>query len=310
MGPRSRSDASQSPKESSAQAGLLLRRLEWRIRRSSGWIVSGQYRSALRGKGREFDSVVKYEFGDDVRDIDWNVSARMGELYRKKFVEERELSLVLVFEDSPSLSFTLGGPTKREFLLECAVLVGILARMNRDRLGLWYTNGKESRFYPPARSWGIKAGCLTYLLRASAPPIWEKTPIEIPWDFLLRALPRHSILFWLGDFPPRSKPRYWEEIRRRFQPIGFRALDPREEDLPLLAPAEIFDPVTGQLLERAPGSFREDWHGFQQWWEKREEAWESFFPHPANRWTARTSDSPLRALVAFFRHRMRLLRRG
>ena len=78
----------------------MLRQLEWRVRHAVENVLSGEYRSAFRGRGMEFDQVVKYEFGDDVRDIDWNVTARLGEPFRKKFVEEREVTLLLVLEDS------------------------------------------------------------------------------------------------------------------------------------------------------------------------------------------------------------------
>jgi uncharacterized protein (DUF58 family) len=81
----------------------LLRRLEWRVRHAVENVLSGEYRSAFRGRGMEFDQVVRYEFGDDVRDIDWNVTARLGEPYRKKFVEEREVTVMIVLEDTPSL---------------------------------------------------------------------------------------------------------------------------------------------------------------------------------------------------------------
>jgi len=86
----------------------LLKQLEWRVRHAVENVLSGEYRSAFRGRGMEFDQVVKYTFGDDIRDIDWNVTARLGEPYRKKFIEEREVSLLLVFEDSVSLHLVLG----------------------------------------------------------------------------------------------------------------------------------------------------------------------------------------------------------
>ena len=98
----------------------VLRQLEWRVRHAVETSLSGEYRSAFRGRGMEFDQVVKYEFGDDVRDIDWNVTARLGEPYRKKFVEEREVTVLILFEDSPSLQFGSAGRTKREALLELA----------------------------------------------------------------------------------------------------------------------------------------------------------------------------------------------
>src|SRR5256886_16916924 len=101
----------------------MLRQLEWRVRHAVENVLSGEYRSAFRGRGMEFDQVVKYTFGDDIRDIDWNVTARLGEPYRKKFIEEREVSLLLLFEDSVSLQFGSGAQSKREALLELAGLV-------------------------------------------------------------------------------------------------------------------------------------------------------------------------------------------
>jgi hypothetical protein len=92
----------------------LLRRLEWQARHAVNTSVSGDYRSAFRGRGMEFDQVVKYQWGDDPRDIDWNVTARLGEPYRKRFVEERDLSVIFVFEDSPALQFGSEGRTRRQ----------------------------------------------------------------------------------------------------------------------------------------------------------------------------------------------------
>ena len=92
----------------------ILRQLEWRVRHAVENVLSGEYRSAFRGRGMEFDQVVKYEFGDDIRDIDWNVTARLGEPYRKKFVEEREITFLVLLEDTPSLQFGSGTMTKRE----------------------------------------------------------------------------------------------------------------------------------------------------------------------------------------------------
>src|SRR5512144_1252154 len=144
-----RSAASSALQPSSPSPLALLRQLEWRVRHAVENVLSGEYRSAFRGRGMEFDQVVKYEFGDDVRDIDWNVTARLGEPYRKKFVEEREVTVLLVFEDSTSRDFAVvlgfecspasdfgsGPQSKREALLELAGLVMLLGAVNRDRVG-------------------------------------------------------------------------------------------------------------------------------------------------------------------------------
>jgi hypothetical protein len=139
---------------SSHSALALLRRLEWRVRHAVENVLSGEYRSAFRGRGMEFDQVVKYEFGDDVRDIDWNVTARLGEPYRKKFVEEREVTLLLVFEDSPSLQFGSSELSKREALLELAGLVMLLGAVNRDRVGYVYAAPGGYQLKEPVRGRG------------------------------------------------------------------------------------------------------------------------------------------------------------
>ena len=128
--------------------------MEWRVRHAVENVLSGEYRSAFRGRGMEFDQVVKYEFGDDVRDIDWNVTARLGEPYRKKFVEEREVTLLLVFEDSPSLQFGSSELSKREALLELAGLVMLLGAVNRDRVGYVYAAPGGYHLKEPVRGRG------------------------------------------------------------------------------------------------------------------------------------------------------------
>src|SRR5579862_5606527 len=111
----------------------LLRRLEWRVRHAVETVLSGEYRSTFRGRGMEFDQVVKYEWGDDPRDIDWNVTARLAEPYRKRFIEERDLSVIVVFEDSPGLQFGSAGRTRRQTLLETAALLMLISSINKDR---------------------------------------------------------------------------------------------------------------------------------------------------------------------------------
>ncbi len=149
----------------------LLRRLEWRVRHAVENILSGEYRSAFRGRGMEFDQVVKYEFGDDVRDIDWNVTARLGEPYRKKFVEEREVTLLLVFEDSPGLQFGSSSQSKREALLELAGLVMLLGAVNRDRVGYVYAGPDGYQVKEPVRGRGPILHAASTLLGLPAPAL-------------------------------------------------------------------------------------------------------------------------------------------
>src|SRR5471030_2162248 len=164
----------------------LLRRLEWRVRHAVENVLSGEYRSAFRGRGMEFDQVVKYEFGDDVRDIDWNVTARLGEAYRKKFVEEREVTLLLVFEDSPSLQFGSGAQSKREALLELAGLVMLLSAVNRDRVGFVHAAPAGYTFREPMRGRGAILHAAATLMSRPAPATAGPAQVPLPWNLIAR----------------------------------------------------------------------------------------------------------------------------
>src|SRR5882672_7015036 len=230
----------------------LLKQLEWRVRHAVENVLSGEYRSAFRGRGMEFDQVVKYTFGDDIRDIDWNVTARLGEPYRKKFIEEREVSLLLVFEDSVSLQFGSGAQSKREALLELAGLVMMLGAVNRDRVGFLHASPEGYTLKEPVRGRGPIMHAAATLLGKPAPELSSLNPQLstdlIPWRLLAHAAPRHSIMIWLGDFPPRLEPEGWSVISRRYQTMGFRVDDPWERELPVDRMLTTYDPVAGRLI--------------------------------------------------------------
>jgi hypothetical protein len=284
----------------------LLRQLEWRVRHAVENVLSGEYRSAFRGRGMEFDQVVKYEFGDDVRDIDWNVTARLGEAYRKKFVEEREVTLLLVFEDTPSLQFGSGAQSKREVLLELAGLVMLLSAVNRDRVGFVHAAPGGYTFREPVRGRGAILHSAATLLGKPAPAL-SREPAEIPWHFLARAAPKHSVLLWLGDFPPatdgRTGPDGWSVLQRRYQTMGFRVDDPWERALPSGESFAAYDPAAGRLVTLDGSGAERSAHA--AWREAREAAWLALFPNPLSRLVVATNENRLDALVRFFHARMR-----
>lgn len=281
----------------------LLRQLEWRVRYAVENVLSGEYRSAFRGRGIEFDQVVKYAFGDDVRDIDWNVTARLGEPYRKKFVEEREVTLLLVFEDSPTLDFGSGPQSKREALLELAGLVMLLGAVNRDRVGFVHAAPGGWLVREPVRGRGPILHAAAALLGRPPPPPGAAAAPEIPWRLLARAAPKHSILIWLGDFPERPAPEGWSVIRRRYQAMGFRIDDPWERSLPERERFTAYDPAASRLVPLEGSQAERAAHA--QWRERREAAWRELFPNPLSRLVAGTDENRLDALVGFFRARMR-----
>jgi len=289
--------------DGSAPLGLL-RRMEWRVKHAVENVLSGEYRSAFRGRGMEFDQVVKYEFGDDVRDIDWNVTARLGEPYRKKFIEEREVCLFLLFEDTPSLQFGSEARTKRECLLELAALVMLLGAVNRDRVGLLYASPTSYQFRRPVPGRQAILHSASTLLGHEPPPIDGPAKANIPWRFLARAAPRHSIFIWLGDFPPQTEPEGWTVIRRRYQAMGFRVEDPWERELPRAGALPIFDPVDGSMavVDTRASSHRT---AHAEWVRERDLAYESLFPETTNRLNLTTLDTPIDSMVSFFHRRSR-----
>lgn len=287
----------------------LLRQLEWRVRYAVENVLSGEYRSAFRGRGMEFDQVVRYEFGDDVRDIDWNVTARLGEPYRKKFVEEREVTLLIVFEDSPSLNFGSGAQTKREALLELAGLVMMLGAVNRDRVGMVYAAPGGHLFREPVRGRGAILHSAATLLSQPAPDIaspssdLQSPNSDIPWRLLSRAAPKHSVLIWLSDFAPREQPDGWSVMRRRYQTMGFRVDDPWERELPRNEPFAAYDPTAGRLVTLEGSAAERAAHA--TWKKERELAWQHLFPDALSRLVVGTEENRLDALVKFFHARMR-----
>jgi len=251
----------------------------------------------------EFDQVVKYEFGDDVRDIDWNVTARLGDPYRKKFVEEREVNLLILFEDSPSLQFGSGDRTKRGALLELAGLVALLGAVNRDRVGIVHATPQGSEFMQPVRGRGRIMHLATRLLGRAEPPMDGPPVAQIPWQQIAHAAPRHSILLWLGDFPPGPQPEGWAVIRRRYNVFNFRVDDPWDRDLPDSSPFGTYDPVGGRIVVLDPRSHAQR-RRHAEWREERDAAFRELQPDPLSRLTVTTGDDMLESMVGFFRARM------
>jgi uncharacterized protein (DUF58 family) len=286
----------------------LLKQLEWKVRHAVENVLSGEYRSAFRGRGMEFDQVVKYTFGDDVRDIDWNVTARLGEPYRKKFVEEREISLLLVLEDSLSLQFGSGAQSKREALLELAGLVMMLGAVNRDRVGFVYASPNGYTLKEPVRGRGQILHSAAQLL-GQLPPSLDAAHVAgtstdfMPWRLLAKAAPRHSIMIWLGDFPPCVSPEGWSVLSRRYQTMGFRVDDPWERELPANRTLTTYDPIAGRLVTLNTSSPAQR-AAHATWVKERDDAFKTLFPNQLSRLTVRTDEDRLNALVKFFHARM------
>ncbi len=299
-------DNAPAPSSSAPSAPLAaLRRLEWRVRHAVETSLGGGYRSAFRGRGMEFDQVVKYAFGDDVRDIDWNVTARLGEPYRKKFIEEREVTVLLVFEDSPSLQFGSGAITRREALLELAGLLLLLASINRDRIGLAHLRPSGPELAPPVNGRGPIHHLAARLFAAAPPPLVSDPRSQIS-NFKLSALsalaPRHTIVVWLSDHPARPVPEGWSAFTRRNTVLGLRVDDPWDRAYPEEAgDLTAYDPLSGRLVALGRGHAERAAHA--RWREARDTSFAAWFPDPFGRHVIGTDENRLDSLVRFFRRR-------
>ncbi len=281
----------------------LLRRLEWRLEHEVETQLIGEYFSIFRGRGMEFDEVVKYQFGDDIRDIDWNVTARLGEPYRKKFVEERELVVVLVIEDSLSLQFGSGARTKREALFELAALIMLLASLNRDAISVAHVQPGGYRINDRVRGRSAVFHTATELMDRPAPDLTDTRQLATPWDVLATCAPNHSMLVVLGDFPPREVPREWRQIVQRFCPVGFRVEDPWERELPGKKPLTVYDPTTNRVVVMDPRS-NVHRHAHAEWMAQRDATFAHMFPRSKDRLIITPDESIIDSMVHFFHAHM------
>ena len=175
-----------------------VRKIEIKTRGLSHNIFAGQYHSAFKGRGMSFSEVREYQYGDDVRDIDWNVTARFNKPYIKVFEEERELTVMLLVDLSESLDFGTSTRTKREMLAEIAATIAFAAIQNNDKIGVIFFTDRIEKFIPPQK--GRKH--ILYIIREllNIEPQSRRTDIKVPLEFLTNALKKKCTAFLLSDF--------------------------------------------------------------------------------------------------------------
>ncbi len=229
-----------------------VRQIQIRTSRTVNDVLAGQYHSAFRGRGMEFEEVVPYQFGDDVRLIDWNVSARYGEPFIKKFREERELTVMLVVDVSPSGLFGSTDQFKLDLAAElCAVLAFSAIRSN-DKVGLILFTDRVEKYVPP------KKGTL-HVLRIIRELLYHRpegrdTAIDEALGFLNRVTTRKAVCFLVSDFLASGYEGALRIARRRHDLIPIVITDPRELTLPDVGIIEMEDCETGEVAVVDTGS--------------------------------------------------------
>jgi uncharacterized protein (DUF58 family) len=234
-----------------------IRRLVLRARRAVEDPLGGAYRSVFKGSGIAFEEVREYQPGDDIRSIDWNVTARMGHPFVKRFIEERELTLMLVVDVSASQSFGTQEQQKREVAAEIAALLAFCAIANQDKVGLVAVSDRVEKFVPPRKGTRHALRLIRDILFHE--PVGRGTALRIGLDFLNRVLRRRAIVFLLSDFRDLGYDKALRRTARRHDLVAVLCRDALEDRLPPIGLLEVEDAETGQtlLVDTADAAFQE-----------------------------------------------------
>jgi uncharacterized protein (DUF58 family) len=220
-----------------------VRKLELKARRLVRESFSGEYLSSFRGQGLDFDDFREYQHGDEVRFIDWNVTARMNQPFVRKFREERELSVILAVDVSGSADYGSVMLSKREVAAEVAAVLGFSALHNGDKVGLVIFANEPILFIPPEKGSRHLLRMIREILVAK--PSHPGTSITGVCDFLIRTLRRKSLVFLVSDFfsDPLDKPL--GKLARKHETVALRVMDPLESKLPKAGKVVMIDPESG-----------------------------------------------------------------
>ncbi|MCC5915695.1 MAG: DUF58 domain-containing protein [Cryomorphaceae bacterium] len=217
-----------------------VRQIEIKARRNSDHMLSGEYHSSFKGRGMTFSEVRLYQYGDDVRAIDWNVTAKLNETYVKVFEEERELTLMLLVDISGSTHFGTDVAYKRELAAEVCASLAFSALANNDKVGvLLFAEGPE-HYIPPRKGKSHLLRIIREILEFS--PKSSGTNVKAALAYLLNVQKKRAIVFVLSDFVSPDYADVLKVVARKYELVGIRLYDPTEEDLPNIGMVQMYDP--------------------------------------------------------------------
>ncbi len=252
-----------------------VRRLEIKTRALTNNIFAGEYHSAFKGRGMSFAEVREYQPGDDVRDIDWNVTARMNKPYIKVFEEERELTLMLVVDLSASQRFGTVDRTQRELAAEICATLAFSALQNNDKIGVIFFTDQVEKFIPPQK--GRKH--VLYIIREllNFEPKGKRTDVTVAMEYLMKVITKRSITFVISDFlDTRDFSRPLLVAARKHDLVGLRLYDSRMASLPDVGLLKIVDAETGheQFIDTSSRAVHQQQ---QAWWRTEEQRLDTLF---------------------------------
>ncbi len=223
-----------------------VRHIEIRIGRLVNDVFAGQYESIFKGRGMEFHEVREYIPGDDIRSIDWNVTARIGQPFIKKFVEERELTVLLMADISGSGYFGTKNKMKKEIMAELGALLAFSAIKNNDKVGLSLFTDRVEKFIPPKKGRPHVLRVIRELLYYK--PEHKKTNINNALEYLGKVLKKKAVIFLLSDFMDSGYDRLLRILNKRHDIIGISISDPRETHFPDIGLMQFEDRETGESI--------------------------------------------------------------
>ena len=276
-----------------------VRQIEIKTRGLSRNIFAGQYHSAFKGRGMAFSEVREYQFGDDIRDIDWNVTARYIRPYVKVFEEERELTVMLLIDVSGSKDFGTVSRMKKEVITEIAATLAFSAIQNNDKIGVVFFSDQIEKFIPPQKG----KRHILYIIREliDFQPDHKQTDLGQALKYLTNAIKKRCTAFLISDFI--DKGNYQDALtiaNRKHDVVAIQVYDHRETELPNVGLMKIKDAETGK--ERWIDSSSKQVRAlYKTWWEKRQSDMNKVFNKcRVDAVSIRTEDDYVKALIALF----------
>jgi uncharacterized protein (DUF58 family) len=278
-----------------------VRKIEIKTRRLSDHVFGGEYHSTFKGRGMTFSEVRQYQYGDDVRAIDWNVTARYNEPYVKVFEEERELTMLLMADVSGSEMFGTDQQFKSEIVTEICATLAFSAMQNNDKIGLILFSDRVELYIPPKKGKSHVLRIIRELIEFK--PISKKTDITEAFRFMLGVMKKKAIVFVLSDFIADNYEHSLKIAGKKHDVTGIRIYDRREEEIPNLGMVQMQDEETGalQLVNTSSKKVRLDYAKFY----KQKVAYfeNAFTKSGAGVLSTRVDESYVKKLLGYFKRR-------
>ncbi len=280
-----------------------VRQIEIRTRGLVNQVFSGEYHSVFKGRGMEFSEVREYQFGDDIRNIDWNVTARFGHPFIKIFEEERELTVILMVDLSGSLIFGSVEKTKQQIAAELSAILAFSALKNNDKVGLILFTDKIEKFVPPRKGKKHVLRIIREVL--SFKPEGKTTNLKSALEYMNNAIKKRSIVFLLSDFMDNGYEKILSVVGKKHDLIGVVINDKREKYIPKLGLIKFTDAETGEerWIDTSSKAFQKNLEELKQ---SNEQQMKSLFTKTRlDSILIQTGEDYVKPLVQFFKMRER-----